>query len=100
MVHIDKPTVTLDGMPAYGCAPYTFTPTATVTAIDGVASYSWIFGNGNTSTAANPPPQTYAAGTYTIYVTITTTGGCTAIDSGVVKVGSVKPTRCFYFCSS
>ncbi|WP_375558893.1 PKD domain-containing protein [Bernardetia sp. OM2101] len=29
-------------------------------------SYSWDFGNGETSTAINPPSQTYTAGTYTI----------------------------------
>ncbi len=97
VVQIAKPVVTINNMPSYGCAPYTFTPSATVNAIDGVATYSWIFGNGNTSTAANPPAQTYPSGTFKIYCTITTTGGCTAIDSGIVKVGSVKPTAAYTF---
>jgi gliding motility-associated-like protein len=97
VVHVDKPTVGINGMPAYGCAPYTFTPTASVSAIDGVASYSWDFGNGNTSTSATPPAQTYPAGLFTVTLTITTTGGCTATASGTVKVGSVKPTAAFTF---
>jgi gliding motility-associated-like protein len=96
-VNINKPTVIINGMPANGCAPYTITPTASATAVDGVASYSWIFGNGNTSTAQNPPPQTYGPGVYKIYCTITTTGGCQATDSGIVKAGSVKPTAAFTF---
>jgi gliding motility-associated-like protein len=95
MVHIDTPIVKIVGMPAYGCAPYTFSPTASVTTIDGVASYSWIMGNGNTSTSATPPPQTYPVGTFTMYCTITTTGGCVAKDSGIIKVGSVKPVPSF-----
>ena len=77
--------------------PTLYSSSATVNAIDGVATYSWIFGNGNTSTAANPPAQTYPSGTFKIYCTITTTGGCTAIDSGIVKVGSVKPTAAYTF---
>ena len=82
-------------MPGYGCAPYTFTPTASVTTIDGVAGYSWIMGNGNTSSSATPPPQTYPVGTFTIYCTITTNGGCQAKDSGMIKVGSIKPVPSF-----
>ncbi len=92
-VNIQQPTVTLDNPQLYfGCAPYTLTPTATITAVDGVASYSWNFGNGNTSNAVSAPPQTYGAGTWTITLTITTTGGCTASTSATLLVGSTKPT--------
>ena len=97
VVKINTPTVKLSNLPAYGCGPYTFTPSATANAVDGVASYSWIFGNGNTSNAAIPPPQTYAAGIYKVYVTITTNGGCQATDSGIVKVGTTKPLTAFSF---
>ena len=43
-------------------------------------TYSWTFGNNQTSTSANPPSQTYtSAGTYNVTLTITnTTSQCTA----------------------
>ena len=97
IVEVDKPTVTLTGFPAYGCAPYTFTPGAATSSVDGIASYNWIFGNGFTSTLATPPPQIYGAGIFEVYLTITTNGGCQAIDSGVVKVGTIKPAAAFSF---
>jgi gliding motility-associated-like protein len=92
-VNVQQPTVILNNpLSFFGCAPYNFTPSATVSAVDGVASYLWNFGNGNTATTATAPPQTYAAGSWTITLTITTTGGCTATATGVVLVGSTKPT--------
>ncbi len=92
-VNIQQPTVSFNNpMTFFGCAPYVFTPVANISAVDGVAIYSWNFGNGNTSNAALAPPQTYAAGSWTITLTITTNGGCTATATGVVLVGSAKPT--------
>jgi gliding motility-associated-like protein len=93
-VTIQQPTVTLNNpLSFFGCAPYVFTPSATVLAVDGVASYAWSFGNGNTSTAANPPPQTYPAGKWPISLTIITNGGCTATTApDTVYVGNSKPT--------
>jgi gliding motility-associated-like protein len=92
-VTIQQPTVALNNPLSYfGCAPYTFTPTATITAVDGVATYSWNFGNGNTANTATAPPQTYGAGSWTITLTITTNGGCTATTSAVLLVGSSKPS--------
>jgi len=96
-VTIQQPKVKINNLPAYGCGPYTFTPTETSSTVDGVTSYNWNFGNGNTSTAQNPPPQTYGPGVYKVTLTITTTGGCTAVDSGIVKVGSIKPAVAFTF---
>jgi gliding motility-associated-like protein len=91
-VNIQQPTVSFNNpLSFFGCAPYTFTPVANISAVDGVATYSWNFGNGNTSNAASAPPQTYGAGSWTITLTITTTGGCTATATGVVLVGSAKP---------
>lgn len=42
-----------------------------------VASYLWDFGDGNTSTAANPLHVYQNAGTYDVSLTITDIGGCT-----------------------
>ena len=96
-VKVASPTVKINNVPAYGCAPYVFAATATPVAVDGVASYSWDLGNGVLSNAANPPAQSYGAGTWTIKLTITTTGGCTASDMGTVQVGTVKPVPAFSF---
>ncbi len=41
-------------------------------------SYNWTFGDGSTSTAANPPAKTYNnAGIYTVTLTVTNNNGCT-----------------------
>ena len=42
-----------------------------------IASFYWDFGDGNTSTAANPPPHTYnTPGVYTVKLAITGLDGC------------------------
>jgi gliding motility-associated-like protein len=52
-------------------------------------TYAWNFGNGNTSTSATPPIQTYStAGTYT--VTLTVTGYCgTSTATATVTVNPI-----------
>jgi len=64
-------------------------------------SYNWVFGNGNTSTSASPPTQTYATpGTYLVSLVTTSATGCTdvASQSIIVKpiptVTSTSPTIC------
>lgn len=49
-------------------------------------TYSWNFGNGNTSTAQNPPAQTYTTtGTYLISLVVTSTAGCTDVHSEPIQ---------------
>jgi gliding motility-associated-like protein len=96
-INIVKPAVSIVNLPAYGCAPYTYTAAAAYTVVDGIATYKWDFGNGFIFNGQTPPPQIYAAGVYTVTLTITTNGGCTATTSGQVKVGSVKPVPAFTF---
>jgi gliding motility-associated-like protein len=90
VVTIDPPKVQINDLKAGGCVPYTYTPTATVTAVDGVASYLWDFGDGTTSTAQNPTHLYNNTGKYNIKLTITTNGGCTVTTTVVdgVKVGT------------
>jgi gliding motility-associated-like protein len=95
LINIAKPLVSITNSPAYGCAPFVYSPTISVTAVDGVATYSWDFNNGFTYIGLTPPPQTYAAGVYNITLTITTNGGCVATAAGVVKVGAMQPTPLF-----
>jgi len=66
------------GTPVSGCLPLTvnFTDLSTGTGIDG---WAWTFGDGGTSTASNPGHTYYAAGTYTVTLTITSSNqGCNA----------------------
>jgi gliding motility-associated-like protein len=90
VVKIESPTVKINTVPAGGCVPYTYNPTATVTAPDGIASYLWDFGDGATSTQPNPTHTYNSTGKYDIKLTITTNGGCTITTTEVegVKVGT------------
>ncbi|MDB5222033.1 MAG: hypothetical protein JWN83_700 [Chitinophagaceae bacterium] len=76
-IKLQTPTVSIPNLPAKDCAPFTFAFTANVNAVDPVTGYLWDFGDGGTSTLANPT-HTFAAGSYTISVTVNTAGGCTA----------------------
>jgi hypothetical protein len=73
-VQIVAPSVNTTNMPGNGCAPFSFTPAVSFTAVDGIASYAWDLGNGNTYNGPNPPAQVYGAGKYVVKVTITTNG--------------------------
>ncbi len=42
-----------------------------------IISWNWDFGDGSTSTQQNPSHQYTAPGTYTVTLTVTTSGGCT-----------------------
>lgn len=61
--------------PVYNCAnplSVSFTNTSITDASHGPTTYFWDFGNGQTSTLQNPPPQVYPAlGSYTVKLTVT-----------------------------
>lgn len=81
-VAIQPPTVAISNLPVLnGCTPYSFLPVANVTAIDGVASYFWDFGDGTTSTLEHAGHTYRVPGLYTVKLRIQTKGGC--IDSAV-----------------
>ena len=65
----------------------TFTDTST-DAGGSIASRSWTFGDGTTSTLANPAKTYAAAGTYTVTLTVTDNGGLTATTSKSVTVSA------------
>ncbi|WP_462243972.1 gliding motility-associated C-terminal domain-containing protein [Ferruginibacter sp.] len=94
-IKILPPDATINNLPVSACAPLTWTFSSTVNTVDPVVSYQWDFGDGNTSTLANPT-HTFAAGTYAIQLIITTAGGCTDtvnVNPGIIA--SVKPTPNF-----
>ncbi|ALN59197.1 peptidase, families S8 and S53/PKD domain/proprotein convertase P-domain protein [Lysobacter enzymogenes] len=65
----------------------TFTDTSSDS--DGsIASRSWDFGDGTTSTAANPSKTYAAAGTYTVKLTVVDNGGASNTKTATVTVGS------------
>jgi gliding motility-associated-like protein len=98
VVKIVAPTVKITSGEAGGCVPFTYTPTADVTSVDGIATYSWDFGDGTVITSTNPSPShTYTTtGKYAVKLTITTNGGCTVTDivADGVQVGT-PPTASF-----
>ena len=95
-IRIEKPSITVQGFPRTGCAPITVNPIATVIANQPVASYLWNFGDGTTSNAITPTHTYNIAGTYTVTLIITTTGGCTdsLVINNAVRAGN-KPTAAF-----
>ncbi|MCB5167679.1 collagenase [Streptomyces bambusae] len=70
--------------------------TDTSTDADGtIASRAWDFGDGTTSTAANPSKTYAAAGTYTVRLTVTDNKGATGSTSKQITVAApTKPVEC------
>lgn len=76
--------------PATSCtAPLDVSFTNTSTASGAPLTYSWAFGNGNTSVATNPPIQTYTTlGSFPVTLTATDTNGCPKTIQKNVSIGS------------
>ena len=94
-IKIQLPVAVINNLPQQGCAPLAVTFSSTVTTPDPVAGYLWDFGNGITSTLANPT-HLFTTGNYDIQLIITTTNGCK--DTVVVPQGvkaAVKPIANF-----
>jgi gliding motility-associated-like protein len=90
-IRIVRPTISFPSLPVEGCIPYSMNFSASISTLDAVTSYLWDFGDGNTSTAANPSHTYPVQGTYTVSLTITTSTGCTESYSmgSAVKVGRI-----------
>lgn len=76
---------------SYTANPVSRCPPVTVTFNNfstGATSYSWVFGNGNTSTLTNPSAS-YTAGTY--HVKLTATAGGSTSDTTITIVIYTKP---------
>ncbi|HZE82995.1 MAG TPA: PKD domain-containing protein, partial [Puia sp.] len=97
-IRIAAPTVTLDQLPGQVCTNKPWNPVAVVTALDGIASYSWIANGATPSTSTSPTPTfTYATqGNYDVSLNITTTDGCSTgpvpFSNAVIVGDSVIPT--------
>ncbi|MEP7279848.1 MAG: PKD domain-containing protein [Bacteroidota bacterium] len=88
-VNILGPVVSIGGVPPGLCVGQNFAPNFTGGTVDGIASYLWHFGDGTTSTAANPTHSYAVTGNYQVTLDITTNGGCSASGSAsnTIKVG-------------
>jgi glucose/arabinose dehydrogenase len=58
----------------------------------GALTYSWAFGDGTTSTAANPTKTYNANGTYTATLTVRDPQGLPGTASVIINVGNTAPT--------
>lgn len=101
LIQIQKPVITVSGLPRTGCAPISIAPTASVESNEPVVSYRWNFGDGTTSNLHAPTHTYNTAGNYTVTLTVTTAGGCTdsLVLTHAVRAGnkpkpnfSVNPT--------
>ncbi len=81
------PRVSISATPSTGTAPVTVAFTAAATDDDGtIAAYAWTFGDGGTSTAANPSHAYTTAGSYAARVTVTDDDGDTATATHTITV--------------
>jgi gliding motility-associated-like protein len=71
--------------PPIGCAPFTYTFNNT-SLIQSNTNYYWNFGDGNTSTSANPSHTFNQSGTYTITLVLTDNATCNLADSLQKKI--------------
>jgi len=93
---VDGPAVqfTTGPSPAASCSAPLTVSFGNQTPNDGNITFEWDFGNGITSTEANPSPQTYTEdGDFTVTLSATDNSkGCTKTFSSVVSVGSPIPS--------
>lgn len=74
----NPPTVQFIADTNQGCRPVTISFTDySYTTFDDINEWLWNFGDGTTSTEQNPVHTYSVAGTYFVWLTVTTTGGCT-----------------------
>jgi len=91
LVNIFAPNVQMGSVPPGLCVGQSFTPSPIVGTVDGVATYSWDFGDGTPADPATYPTHSYSTtGIKTIKLTIVTTDGCTGSATRTVQVGD-KP---------
>jgi endo-1,3-1,4-beta-glycanase ExoK len=84
---VTAPQIAVHGTPSSGTAPLTVGFTATAKTGVYVARYSWSFGDGTTSTQAQPTHVYQNPGNYTAKLTITDNSGVQASASTLVSVG-------------
>ena len=90
-IQVQLPQVSILSLPAKGCAPFFYSFTSKVITTDPVVTYKWDFGDGSTSSMANPSHTFVLPGSYTISIIVTTARGCT--DTAIIKGGIIAGTK-------
>jgi glucose/arabinose dehydrogenase/PKD repeat protein len=87
------PTAVASANKTSGAAPLavTFSSAGSSDPEGGALTYSWAFGDGTTSTAANPTKTYSTNGTYTATLTVRDTAGLTGTASVRITVGNTAP---------
>lgn len=87
------PTVSLTATATSGTSPLNVTFNSTSGDSDGsIVSYSWTFGDGGTSTAADPSHVYQSAGTYTARITVTDNDGASTSAATTINVSAPTST--------
>jgi glucose/arabinose dehydrogenase len=88
------PTAVASGTPTSGQAPLVvqFSSAGSSDPDGGALTYSWAFGDGTTSTAANPAKTYTANGTFTATLTVRDPQGATGTANVQIGVGNTAPT--------
>ncbi len=91
------PLAKASATPDSGQAPLnvTFSSAGSVDPDGDAVTYRWDFGDGGTSTAANPTHTYTTNGTHTARLTVTDVGGKAASVNVTVTVGNTRPTVAF-----
>ena len=88
------PVAVASGTPTSGQAPLTvqFSSAGSADQDGQPITYRWAFGDGGTSTAANPSHTFTATGNYTAQLTVTDPDGRTGVANVPISVGNTTPT--------
>ncbi|MFN8294369.1 MAG: PKD domain-containing protein [Chitinophagales bacterium] len=95
-VHIHaSPKVMVAANDSTGCVPQTiqFSNVSLIDSTTGIASLSWDFGNGNTSTVANPLQAYTAAGLYNVKLTVVDSFGCTGVGGLDITINALPTAQ-------
>lgn len=101
-VVVSDVTADFSAVPLSGCEPlnvvFTNASTTPSTTTSPITTYKWIFGNGQVSTSATPPTQTYNEGIYDVTLIIETANGCkdTLERTEYIKVGTKQQANFTY----
>lgn len=85
-VKINKPQVSINNLPQTGCAPFQWTFSSSLISSDSASQYIWDFGDGSTSSLANPT-HVFDSGSYKIKLITTTASGCS--DTAIIVNGII-----------
>src|SRR5262249_55684811 len=66
-------------------------------AADGIAAYSWDFGDGTTGSGPKAQHSYLAKGTYRVTLTVTDSGGLSSVSIQTVATADIPPTARFTF---